>query len=235
MDRRNTGPAETAYQRDLKLQRQQGAGGYNDKVIENGIAYRVPYGIVKTVVFKNIRKDELIDLEHAARLQYRLLLNDAVLKAKVEFAKLMISITYNPDDAENLKEKISIEGIIDFLAGEGIHVDTNSMSTADFDYYNEMYRRQFDPPSIREHPPYTYTQEEWKRMKPAWEEKVRKSEEKKLAEFHEWENRYAELHPEMKFEKIPVSGKRPSLLGRIMGRNGRKAGKDEKGFWFHGI
>ncbi len=236
MDRRETGPQETAYQRDLRLQREASENDYNDKVVENGKEYRVPYDIVKQVDFSNIKKEDLIDLEHAARLQYRLLLNDAILKAKVEFAKLKISITYNPSDSKNLKEKISIEGLIDFLASEGVEVDQKAMAISDFDYYKNMYVYQFDPPSIREHPPYSYSMEEWKSMKAQYEEAVKKGEEDKLVKFHEWQNAYAEMHPEMKLGVVPVPEKKKSLIGRLFGGSSKKkANKQEKGFWFHGV
>lgn len=236
MDRRETGPKESAYQRDLRLQQEANTGEYEIKVVEDGKEYRIPYRMVKQVEFSNLSRQELIDQEHAARLQYRLLLNDAVLRAKVEFAKLKITIIYNPSDAKNTKEKISIEGIIDFLAGEGVQVDQRSMVVTDFDYYNDIYRYQFNPASIREHPPYTYTMEEWKKMKPAFEEKARKGEEEKVAKFHEWQNEYAEQNPDMGLEKVPVPVRKVSVLGRIFGGSGKKkAKKDEKGFWFHGV
>ncbi len=218
------------------MQQEMADGDYDDKVVENGKPYRVPYAIVKQVEFSNITKEDLVDLEHAARLQYRLLLNDAILKAKVEFAKLRITVVYNPSDSKNLKEKISLEGLIDFLAGEGVHVDQKSMVISDFDYYKNMYVYQFDPPSIREHPPYSYTMEEWKEMKPKYEESVRKGEEEKLTKFHEWQNAYSEQHPEMKMGTVPVPEKKTSFIGKVLGKNSKKkANKQEKGFWFHGV
>ncbi len=235
MDRRDLGPTETAYQRDLKLQQEQGEIDYDDKIVENGRPFRVPYKVIKQVAFTNVRKDELVDLEHAARLQYRLLLNDAILKAKVEFAKLTITIVYNPQDSGNLKEKISIEGIVDFLAGEGVHIDPKSMEISDYDYYKNMYTYQFDPAEIREHPPYTYTTEEWKKMRPKWDQQVIIGEKAKLVKFHEWQNSYAETHPEMNLGKIPVPEKKVSFLGKILGGNKKKSKNQEKGFWFHGV
>ena len=218
------------------MQQEMDAGEYNDKVLENGKEYRVPYSMVKQVEFSNLRKDELVDLEHAARLQYRLLLNDAILKAKVEFARLKITVVYNPSDSKNLKEKISLEGLIDFLASEGVQVDQKSMAVSDFDYYKNMYAYQFDPPSIREHPPYTYTAEEWKEMKAKYEESVRKGETDKLVKFHEWQNAYAEQHPEMNLGAVPVPEKKASFVGKIFkGSSKKKANKQEKGFWFHGV
>src|SRR5271155_4685102 len=103
MDRRENAPHETAYQQDLK--KQEVAATYDDMVVENGKSFRVPYKMVRQVYFSNIKKEELIDLEHAARLQYRLLLMDSVIKAKVEFAKLKIWIVFNPKEANNRKEK----------------------------------------------------------------------------------------------------------------------------------
>ncbi len=233
MDRRESGPTETAYQRDLRLQREQGEGEYNDKIIENGKEYRIPYKMIKQVVFTNVQRDDLIDLEHAARLQYRLLLNDAILKAKVEFAKLTITIVYNPQDSGNYKDKISLEGIIDFLASEGVHVDPKAADVTDYDYYKNMYSYQFDPEQIREHPPYSYTMEEWKKMKAKWTANAEKGERDKIVKFHEWQNSYSEQHPQMNLGKMPVQ-ERVTFLGKILGGKKKDRGQ-EKGFWFHGV
>ena len=53
-------------------------------VMEDGDPYRMPYKIVKQVTFKNLDQKELKDIPYSARLQYRLLLFDAVIKAKVD-------------------------------------------------------------------------------------------------------------------------------------------------------
>lgn len=229
MDRRDIQRKESEYQQDLKRQEVQ----YDDKITENGKEYRIPFKMVKQVVFSNIRRDELLDLEHSARLQYRLLLMDSVLKAKVEFAKLKITVVFNPTDAINRKEKIDIEGLINFLASEGVTVDKAHIETTDFDYYKEMYAYQFDPATIREHPPYSYTKEQWVKMKADWEKNSKEYEAEKVQKFHEWQDSYLEQHPELAAEMgIKLQEKRkPTLKERIFGK---KKSKNEKGYWFHG-
>jgi hypothetical protein len=227
MDRRESAPHETAYQQDLK----KGEIPVDDKVVENGKTFRIPFKMVKQVAFSNVRKDELIDLEHAARLQYRLLLLDSVIKAKVEFAKLRIHIIFNPPEAQNRKEKISVEGLMDFLAGEGVHVEMRDAVVSDYDYYKEMYVYQFDPPSIREHAPYSYSMEEWKKMKANWLKNTAEYEKMKVEKFHAWQKEYAQGRPEIpgtEGAKVEKKGLRARLFGK-------KKEKSEKGFWFHGV
>ena len=69
----------------------------------------VPYHMVKRVTFTNISKAEMIDIPHAARLQYRLMLLEPIMKASVDFTKSKIIVTYNPDTADNNKEKMSLD------------------------------------------------------------------------------------------------------------------------------
>ena len=159
MDKREVHKA-SGFLEDLK---KDDGKEYNDKITEDGKEYRVPYRVVKEIVFRGVSKEEMVDIEHAARLQYRLMLMDAVLRAKVEFNHGIITIVYNNPEAENRKEKISKDDLISFLAKEGVHVSAGE--ERDFDYYKEMYSYQFNPPVIRERPPYGYSQEEWKRMK----------------------------------------------------------------------
>ena len=116
MDRRDNEPSENGFIKDLKVEEKE----YNDKVEYNGKVYRVPYRMIKEVVFFDISAGDLKSIENSARLQYRLLLMDSVLKAKVEFVKNRITITYNPLEAQNRKEKTSTKELIDFLAREGI-------------------------------------------------------------------------------------------------------------------
>ena len=165
--------------------------------VENGERYRLPYKTVKEIVFNNVSKQELVDLQHAARLQYKLLLNEAILRAKVEFVKQRISIVYNPPGYNKGKPEISPEGIAALIRQEGVHVDLASAEQRDVDYYAEIWRAQFHPPMIREHPPYGYTLDEWKKMKDKYEQKVKQAREKKLEEFHEWQKRYEQEHPEL--------------------------------------
>lgn len=165
---------------------------------EDGKEYRMPYKIIKKVTFKNLDTKELIDIPHVARLQYRLLLFDAVIKAKIDFTRKTAMIIYNPPDADNIREKISRDKLIEFLAGEGVHVktDAENMEETDYDYYKELYNYAYFPPNIRENPPYGWTREEWKK------EKERKA-------------------------KIAYRMEHPTIIDKILGRNKKKQkGKD---------
>ncbi len=232
LDRRNLGPQESSYKRDLANSDEKESKEYDGIVVENGKEYRIPYRMIREVTFTDLNKDELIDFEHSARLQYRLLLNDAVLRAKVEFAKLSIVIMFNPDDSDNYKEKISLDGIKDFLASEGVHVEKNKTSLREVDYYEEIYKTQFDPISVRERPPYSYTKEQWKGMKSGWYRKVAETDKKKLDNYHRWQDEYAELHKEDADLKKRDGNSGNSVLGGILHR--KKPKDDDKGFWFHG-
>ncbi|MEM0074493.1 MAG: hypothetical protein QW091_00200 [Candidatus Micrarchaeaceae archaeon] len=171
--------------------------GSNVYVVDEGEKYRVPYNMVKEVVFRNLKKDELIDLEHSARLQYRLLLNDAILKAKVEFVKQIITITYNPKDSGSKNAEISLGEIVQMLEKEGVHVDLSLAQQRDVDYKQEIWYAQFHSATIREHPPYSFTMDEWKKMKPEYEKNVAKSRKKKWEKFTKWQKDYEKLHPEL--------------------------------------
>lgn len=228
MDRRDVHRTESAYQQDLKRQ----DAAYDDKVVENGREYRIPYKMVKQVVFSNIRRDELLDLEHSARLQYRLLLMDSVLKAKVEFAKLKITVIFNPLSASNSKEKIDVDGLISFLSGEGVSIDRNHIELTDYDYYKEMYAYQFNPAVIREHPPYSYTKEQWVAMRDEWEKNSKEYEAEKVRKFHEWQDSYLRQHPELAAELGVKLG--PSKLTLKEKLFGKKGANSDKGYWFHG-
>ena len=61
--------------------------------------------------------------------------------------------------------------LADFLAKEGVYVDPRNITERDVNYFEEIYRYQFEPKTIREHAPYGYSLQEWKGMKPAWEKK----------------------------------------------------------------
>ncbi|MDE1823411.1 MAG: hypothetical protein KGI00_00105 [Candidatus Micrarchaeota archaeon] len=228
MDHRENANNASGFMKDLE----SGGEDFNDMITENGKTFRVPYRMVKEVIFKNLRKEELKDMEHSARLQYRLLLMDPILKAKVEFNKQRIVIVYNPVGADNRKEKISERELMEFLAKEGIKVDRSSVDERDVDYYNEIYRYQFDPVSIREHPPYSYTREQWREMKPAWEKMRDEAEAVKKEKFREWQRSFLDAHPELakEYNHVPQK-KKPTLMERIFGK---KKDEKEKGFWFHG-
>ncbi len=223
MDRRGTAE-ERAYDKDLHSE----AAEFDEFLTINGKRYRVPYRMVREVVFSNVGKDELIDLEHAARLQYRLMLMEPVLRAKVEFAKQRISIVYNNAEAENRKEKISLEGLMDTISKEGVHLYSNPREERDFDYVQEMYNYHFEPKAIREHPPYGYSREEWARMKPEYERKAAEGRELGAEKFSQWQEEYAGKHPEVFGSRAP---EKRTMAEKLFGRKK----KGEKQFWFHGI
>jgi hypothetical protein len=175
-------------------------------VEENGARYRVPYQKVRRVTFSKISKDEIKDIEHSARLQYRLLLLDAILDAKVEFVTRKITLVYNPTESRNKMAKTSISEIINFLGKEGVHVSNENAKESDVDYYTEIYSRQYNPPLIREHPPYGYTVAEWKKLKPSYERKKTQKAKKNSDRFREWQIKYLETHPELAAELGLVAG-----------------------------
>ncbi|MGC8652031.1 MAG: hypothetical protein ACP5UH_02150 [Candidatus Micrarchaeia archaeon] len=170
------------------------ASGYKPAYVKEGDKeYRLPYDIIRQAVFSNIKKEELIDMPHAARLQYRLMLMDPIIKARVDYTKSKITVIYNPVGADNAKPKTSLGELIGVLEKEGVHVDKASIDDQDYDY-KSFYSYAFNPAQIRERPPYSYTHEEWQRMKPAVEEKRAKGREKKKEKFHEWQEKYAREH-----------------------------------------
>ncbi|MCL5008268.1 MAG: hypothetical protein M1156_00035 [Candidatus Marsarchaeota archaeon] len=230
MDHRD-GLDENAYKKELSQEQEE---QYDDFVTIDGKPFRIPYKIIREVTFSGVRKDEMVSMEHAARLQYRLMLLEPVIKAKVEFTKQKITVVYNPKTAHNRKEKISLEELISFFDKEGVHLNQNPRTERDFDYYNEMYKYQFDPPSIRERPPYGYTMDEWKSMKPEYTKKMIEAREKNVAKFKEWQNSYAESNPQVLADKMPVkSSSKPTLKEKLFGKK-RKRREKEKQFWFHG-
>jgi hypothetical protein len=153
--------------------------------------------MIKKVEFYNVKKEDMIDHPHAARLQYRLMLLDPVIKAFVEYKREKITVIYNPSTAENIREKMSLEELIKFLEKEGIHVDRSVMVESDYDYHKEFYNYAFNPKVIREHPPYGYTKEQWKKMKPEWERKMEEYKVKKFQNHKNFQKAYEEQHPEV--------------------------------------
>jgi hypothetical protein len=231
MDHRD-GQEGNAYRKELEQDKEL---QYDEYVTLEGKRYRVPFKMIREVVFSGVRRDELASIEHAARLQYRLLLLDPVVKAKVEFNKGTITVVYNPDTAQNRKEKISVEQLIAFFDKEGVHLKNNPRKERDFDYVNEMYSYQFNPRSIRERPPYGYTLGEWRSMKDEYARKMNKAREKNVAKFKEWQDNYAESNPEVLADKMPSDQRKPTLKERIFGKKrGSKKRENEKQFWFHG-
>jgi len=212
--------------------------GFNPYVTEGKDKFRVPYHMVKRVTFTNISKAEMIDIPHAARLQYRLMLLDPILKASVDFVKAKIIVTYNPDTADNNKEKMSLDALREVLKKEGISTDTAHMSNEDYDYYKNFYSYAYNPPVIRERAPYGYTQEQWQALKPQWQEKLKKGNLEKVAKHHAFQQAYLEdQDPEMA-RKIdpdfkPGLAKKLTLTDKLFGK--KKRGDGGKGFWFHGV
>ncbi len=223
---------------DVKQDENKASSEYDAYVTEDGKRYRVPYRMVKKVTFTNLKKEELIDIPHAARLQYRLMLMDPVLKASVDFTKLKIAILYNHREADNLKEKISVDELREFLAKQGVNVSEEHTLIEDYDYYKNLYTYAYMPPSIREKHPYGYTMDEWKKLKPEWELKMKEGELEKKKKFRKFQEGFLEtLTPEM-IEKVEPGFKpnpaavKVSFLGKVFGK---KEQKKDKGFWFHGI
>ncbi|MEM0150060.1 MAG: hypothetical protein QXW10_04145 [Candidatus Micrarchaeaceae archaeon] len=184
--------------REQKTQAPEGneKGGSAYKPIyatDSGKQYQVPYGLVRQVIFSNISRKEMVDAQHAARLQYRLMLMEPVIKARVDFAKLSITVIYNPSTADNMKPKMSVKELMAELKKEGINVNEKSIDDKDYDY-REFYQYAFSPAQIRESPPYSYTHDEWERMKPEVMKKKSNNAKKKIEKFHEWQKKYEEKH-----------------------------------------
>jgi hypothetical protein len=212
--------------------------GFDAYVVENGDKFRVPYRIVKKATFVNVSKADLIDIPHAARLQYRLMLLDPILKASVDFTKSKITVIYNPDTADNNKEKISLEDLREVLQKEGITTDRAHTVNEDYDYYKNFYSYAYNPPAIRERAPYGYTMEQWQKMKPEWQEKLKKGNLEKVAKHHAFQQSYLEAQDPEIARKIDPNF-RPStakltLKERLFGKK-KKGGDGGKGFWFHGV
>ncbi|MGC8709997.1 MAG: hypothetical protein ACP5RF_00045 [Candidatus Micrarchaeia archaeon] len=113
----------------------------------------IPYKkIVHAVI--SVDKKGLVDVPHAARLQYRLLLNDAIIKAKVSFAKGSIELYYNKKGAENELPKISLDGIIALLKENGVEPKENGIKEEEVEYKDTLYNYAFEPKEIKKAKPY---------------------------------------------------------------------------------
>ncbi|MEM0148110.1 MAG: hypothetical protein QXD11_00645 [Candidatus Micrarchaeaceae archaeon] len=156
----------------------------------------IPYKMIKKATFE-VNKAELIDQPHAARLQYNLLCMDPIIKAYVEFAKAKITVIYNPEGASNSKPKISLDGLISFLKSKGINVSKASIKDESYDYEKEFYEYAFNAPEIREITPYTYTLEQWKKLKSKWIAKQKEIEKSKIEKFRNYQKGYASQHKEL--------------------------------------
>lgn len=211
---------------------------YDDYIDENGKRYRVPYRMIKKVTFTDLKKEELIDIPHAARLQYRLMLMDPVIKATVDFTKLKIAVLYNPREADNIREKISLDELKEFLSKQGVHVENEHTNLEDYDYYKNLYTYAYTPPEIRERAPYAYSMDEWKKMKPEFEVKMKENEIKKQEKFRKFQENYLDSNPEMApklvegYKPKPASVARKTFFDKLFGK---KKAEKEKGFWFHGV
>ena len=207
---------------------------FDPYVVENGKKYMVPYRMIKRAVFENIDRKELIDIPHAARLQYRLMLMDPVIKASVDFTKAKITVLYNPADSDNNKEKISLEEITAFLAKEGVMTNPSYTIVEDYDYYKNFYSYAYNPAKIRERAPYGYTMEQWQKMKPDWERKMVEGEAAKKVKFKNFQEAYLDANSDAAAVVAPgriAKKRKPTLKERIFG----KGNSNGKGFWFHGI
>jgi hypothetical protein len=109
-------------------------------------------------------------------------------------------------ESGNNKAKTNIGEIIEFLSKEGVHVSKEDAKESNVDYYTEIYSRQYNPPLIREHPPYGYTVAEWKKLKPSYERKKIQKAAKNRERFREWQIKYLETHPELAAEFGQVAG-----------------------------
>jgi hypothetical protein len=165
-------------------------GGPNQKIVEEGKTYYIPYGIVRKMVISKVSRAELVDAEHAARLQYRLMLLAPVIKANVDFANSQITVIYNPNTADNNGEKISINGVMQALSKEGVHAGLLNIKDYGYDYYKEFYSYAYSPKAIKEDSPYGHSLEEWRKMKPKWEAKMKESNAAKMEKFRQWQAKY---------------------------------------------
>ncbi len=160
------------------------------------------------------------------------MLNAAILKARVNYVKGTITVIYNPSTADNLREKISLDEVIEFLAREGVHVDRQHMLDEEYDYYKNFYSYAFNSPSVREHAPYGYTLNEWRKMKPEWERKKVEYRRKSAAKQRAFQEEYLRQHPELAKElgvEVPAAKQKPTFMQKLFGQK-----KGEKQFWFHG-
>ncbi len=169
--------------------------GESTFISEDGKSYRMPYRAVRRAVLSNLRRDELQDARHAARLQYSLMLLEPVIKATVDFGELKATVIYNPLDADNGMPKTDLGHIEDVLAQQGVHMHPGSVKDESYDYYGQLYSYAYSPRRTRESVPYGHSTKEWKGMERAYESKLAKADKRKLARFRAWQDRYLREHP----------------------------------------
>ena len=223
---------------NVKQEETSAPSNFNAYVNEGGKNYRVPYRMIKKAVFTGVSKAEMVDIPHAARLQYRLMLMDPVIKATVDFTKSKITILYNPREADNMREKIGIDELIEFLSKNGINPDRNKMSIEDYDYYKQLYTYAYNPDKIRERVPWGYTQEEWAKAKPEWEKKQVDESATKMAKYRKTQQAYLDANPEIAVKVDPnykPTERKAGFFDKLLGKDKSKQAQKDKGFWFHGI
>jgi len=173
---------------------------YEDELIEElGKKYHIPYKIVKEAVIK-VKKEDLKSFGDAAALQYKLMTDDAILKASVNYPKGTITVIFNPVGAKNLRPKTELDAILAKLAREG--VAALNAEEHDYDYYKDFYSYAFSPPKIRDRPPYGYDEKTWQKIKEDYESQRQKHEKEKLNKFRKWQAQYYQRHRDI-LDKYP--------------------------------
>ncbi|BCS90985.1 MAG: hypothetical protein ARM1_0442 [Candidatus Micrarchaeota archaeon] len=207
--------------------------GFNPYIEENGVKFIIPYKIITEVKFK-VKKEDLIDIPHSARLQYRLMLLDAVIRATVDFTRERITIVYNDVNNFNNKPKLSIDEIVEFLNVNGVHVSRDDIiERRDYDYYKEFYSYTYNPKVIRKAAPYGISQEEWDRIAPEYERMIKEAERKKIDSFKAWQRQYELEHRDV-FGVTDNLSEDKGVLQRFK-RLFIKKEDSNKGYWFHGL
>jgi len=178
----------------------QGDVSFEDELIEElGKKYHVPYRLVKEATIKTTKED-LKSFGDAAALQYKLLTHDAILKASVNYVTATITVIYNPRGARNLRPKTDLDELLSELHANGIK--TQSVSDRDYDYYKEFYSYAFNPPKIRDRPPYGFDAKKWDKIKDEYEKERQKHEQEKLEKFKQWQKDYYNKHKQI-LDKYP--------------------------------
>ncbi|MGC8662386.1 MAG: hypothetical protein ACP5RT_01210 [Candidatus Micrarchaeia archaeon] len=115
----------------------------------------IPYDKIRHVII-NVKKEELVDIPHSARLQYRLLTNDAIIKAKVNYQKGTIEIYYNPEEKENKSQlkKISLNKILEILEENNVHAKADDAKGEVVDYKETLFKEAYNPKEIKHIKPY---------------------------------------------------------------------------------
>jgi len=157
MDRRELHNTQ-GYAEELARESKEEIDVSKEYIKEGDALIRMPYRKIKKVTFTNIKKEELKDIPHAARLQYRLLTNDAIIKAKVHYQKELIEIYYNPKSSENksTQPKMSLDEIIKILNENSVHPEKDAIKEEIVDYKKTLFDRAFNAKQIRHAKPYSW-------------------------------------------------------------------------------